>query len=440
MSEAQQNAEFELQGIAENFNGTESMLRMQQLLQQGADVNEEDTAGDTPLLLLCRAIEHDYRYLHDAHYAQAVDAAFELLLRHGADAMHENHSGCHAMFYMQSKPELLQKLQQKKLLPKELAMRIPYDTLALLRYMRLRVNQASCTSHEECLHYLSRIYCTPAYERVEKKLSNYLTRESARNIPKGAIGDCLAFLRLADTTKATAYVNNLVYWEHGEHFIEEIPAEVLRSLHRLQWNVSTEKLHQALKRLQVLLPREGEDMISCNSARPIIMVLQMLERLEGDAALPLIKEYTTSRDPEVAYHAYKLLLRQNQLPAPEPGELEQIFGIDPAAPLNANLTDTQRRIYECAKVDEAMRNADLSKISAAELKRVAGHFRSSELSPYANAVEMLLDNGSITTDPYIRQNAHRRYSELVSPAPRATCARYILEHPEQFKGKSPHTP
>lgn len=427
-----QQAELELLSICENFNGESSLPRIAELINSGINIDAQDSAGDTALLLLCRAIEMDYRYRHDAHFAQAVDKAFELILRGGANAMLENHSGCHAIFFLQSKPELLQKLQQQKLLPKELAIRIPYHTLALLRYMRLRAHQATCTTHPECLAYLKRVYCAPAYQRVEQKISGYLTRESAKNIPKGAIHDCLAFLRLADEQKATQFVNNLVYWEHGEHFIEEIPAEVLSSLHRLGWSVSTDKLHAARKRLHVLMPREGEDMISCNSARPLILVLEMIERQEGDAALPLITEYTQSRDPEVAYHAYRMLLRKRRLPAPDPKELEAAFGINPAAPQQASLSETQRRIYECAVVDLAMRKAELGNITAAQMKRVAGYYRDFGLTPYAEAVEMLLQDGAISTDAYVHQNAYRRYAELVSPAPRATCARFILEHPEHF--------
>lgn len=436
----QQQAEFELLSICENFDGESTLNRIQELLQSGVNIDVRDTAGDTALLLLCRAIELDYRYQHDAHYAQAVDKAFELLLSHGANAMHENDLGCHALFFLQSKPELLQQLQQKNLLPKELAIRIPYHTLALLRYMRLRVHQAGCTTHPQCLQYLSRVYCAPAYDRVEQKIRGYLTRESAKNIPKGAIHDCLAFLRLADSQKATQYVDNLVYWEHGEHFIEEIPAEVLNSLHRLRWQVNPAKLQSALKRLNVLLPREGEDMISCNSARPLTLVLEMLEYQDGEGTLPLITEYTNSRDPEVAYHAYKMLLRRQQLPAPEPAVLEKLFNINPAEPQKATINETQRRIYECAVVDEAMRRAKTDKLTAGQLQRVAGYFRASGLTPYAEAVEMLLQGDQLNTDAYACQSAFRRYAELVSPAPRATNARFILEHPEHFRTASAEHP
>ena len=205
-------AEHELLSLAENFQGAESLRQMVVLLQNGTNPNVKDSHGNTPLLWLCSSIEMDYRYRHDEHYAKAVDSAFAELLRHGADSMRENNHGCSAVFYLQSKPELLKKLQQENLLPKELSMRIPYDTLALMRYMKLRVKQAAYTSHEECLQYLSRKYCAPAYDRVEQKLDEYLNSESRNKIPEGAIEYGLAFLRLADSARAEAYVNNPCYF------------------------------------------------------------------------------------------------------------------------------------------------------------------------------------------------------------------------------------
>ena len=422
-------AEHELLSLAENFQGAESLRQMVVLLQNGTNPNVKDSHGNTPLLWLCSSIEMDYRYRHDEHYAKAVDSAFAELLRHGADSMRENNHGCSAVFYLQSKPELLKKLQQENLLPKELSMRIPYDTLALMRYMKLRVKQAAYTSHEECLQYLSRKYCAPAYDRVEQKLDEYLNSESRNKIPEGAIEYGLAFLRLADSARAEAYVNNLNYWQHSEHFIEEIPATVLATLHRLQWNVDAQKLNVAIRRLQTQLPAEGEDMISCNAARPMVHILEMLHRQEGDNVLPLVKEYTVCRDPELSYYAYRILLHRDNLPAPEAAEFEERFAtLGSPAQWPATLV----RIYECARVDEAMRKGATDELSTDELQRVEKHLRSMELSAHANAIAKLFTNGERSDDIYTKQAAYRRYQELVAPAPRPTLAKYILEHPELF--------
>ncbi len=433
---AQQQADLELLAVAENFGGKDSKQRIVDLLNKGANPNAEDSSGDTPLLLLCKTIEQDYRYLHDHHFAQSVNEMFELLLSQGANALHENQSGCNTIFFLQSKPELFDTLKQKNLIPKELAVRIPYETLALIRYMKLRVRQADLTKHEACKQYLSRKYCAPAYERVEKKLTFYLESESVERIPQGAPKTCLAFMRLADSERAHAYVANMVYWEHSEHFIEDIPLTILQALHDLNWQVDADKLHNALKRLQTLLPKEGEDMISCNSARPMILLLEMLEQQDEQGVMHLIREYATSRDPELAYHSYKILLKQNNLLSPD--ELEEAFNINTTATEAKKLPEPVRKVYECIKVDRAMRSADISAINAEMLIRVEKHYREMGLTPYADTVSALLENGELSQKPYVQQAAYRRYKELVSPAPGATLSQYILDHPEHFRIKNTH--
>ena len=54
--------EIELLSVAENFNGRQSLDEITALLQSGLNINAQDTEGNTPLLLLCRALELDYRY------------------------------------------------------------------------------------------------------------------------------------------------------------------------------------------------------------------------------------------------------------------------------------------------------------------------------------------------------------------------------------------
>lgn len=422
--------EIELLSVAENFNGRQSLDEITALLQSGLNINAQDTEGNTPLLLLCRALELDYRYNRDQHYAQAVDAAIILLLQHGADFMHENRKGCNAVFFFQSKPELLDKLTQQKLISKELAVRIPSEPLALARYVELRINQVQCSKHKACKDYLVRRYCAPAYDRVQKKLVGYLSEESAKRIPKNGIRDSLIFIHLADEERAAAYVESLIYWEHGEHFIEDIPMEVLRTLHETYWDIDTKLLYSALDRLNSLMPREGEDMISCNSAQPIKLVLEMLERQEGINIVPLLQQYTTSRDPDVAYQAYRLMLRQNNLPEPTPLQFEQYYNITPDNTII--LTEQQRRIYECARVDEAMRNADIHKVSLKEIQQAMLYMKEMGVTKHAAILARIIKNGNISTDTYLLKEAYIRYKELVSPAPRAAMARYIFDHAEQF--------
>lgn len=429
LTQAQLN-EIELLSLAENFNGSQTLEAMTQLLQSELNINTTDSEGNTPLLLLSRTIELDYRYNRDAHFARAVDAAFVLLLKHGADFMHENRKGCNAVFFLQSKPELLERLMQQKLISKELAIRIPNEPLALARYIELRINQVHCSKHQACKDYLIRRYCAPAYERVQKKLVAYLSEEAAKRIPKNAIRNCLIFIHLADKAKADEYVEQLIYWQHGEHFIEDIPMEVLKTLHENYWDIDTAHLYCALGRLNSLMPREGEDMISCNAALPIKLILEMLERQEGAAIIPLLQQYATSRDPEVAYQAYRLLLRQNNLPVPEPKVFEDFFNISPAD--TAALSLQQNRIYVCARVDEAMRNGCIQQISVQEIRQSITYMSEMGVTKHAAILAKLIKTGSICTDARLLKEAYIRYRELVSPAPRAVMGRYIYEHAEQF--------
>lgn len=408
---------------------------MKALLARGVDPNVKDMDGNTPLLLLCKALEMDYRYRNNPHYAQAVDKAVTLLLRNKANAMHENRYGCNAVFFLQSKPDLKSRLTAQKLIPKELAVRIPYEPRALRRYMQLRVEQAKHTTHQECLNYLSRRYCAPAYARVKEKLDAYLAQESGRNIPKGAIADCLAFMRLANEKEARAYVNDLVYWEHGEHFIEEIPAQLLSALIEIQWPVRSDKLRAAIKQLHYLLPKEGEEMISCSAARPMGELLELLLRVEGDNALWLIREYSANRDPELAYLAHRILLQRKGLPSPEPQELQSRLGFADGVP-PSGVTEQQLQLYTGAKVHHAMRSGNIDGVSEAEFRSAQEYYRSLGLDKHAAAIDMLFAEGALSQDPYTIQAAHHRYQELLSPAPGAVMARYILEHPEILKSPS----
>lgn len=415
--------------LAENFKGEETLRSMQKILRQGVNVNATDSEGNTPLLLLCRALEMDYRYRNNPHYAQAVDKAMILLLSNGANAMQENRSGCNAVFFLQSKPELQNTLKSKKLLPKELAVRIPYEPLALRRYMRLRVEQASLTTHRACREYLSRHYCAPAYARVKERLDSYLAQESGRNIPPGALKDCLAFLFLANEREARAFVNGLIYWEHGEHFIEEIPALMLSALNELHWPVKADRLRSAIRQLHCLLPKEGEEMISCSAAKPMGELLELLLHVEGESALGMVREYSRNRDPELAYLAYKILLRQRKLPIPEPQELEPYFDSAP----EGGVSDEQRLFYTTAKVDTAMRSGNIAGLTDADFRQAQQYYTDNGLERHAQAVEMLFSDGELSQDPYTIQAAHHRYMELLSPAPSAIMARYLLEHPEILK-------
>lgn len=420
-----------LLGITTRFTGSDALEALQTALLAGHSPHIEDSSGNTPLLCLCEALEMDYRYRTEPHFAQAVDAAIGLLLQHGADALHENKLGCNAVFYLQSKPLLLNQLKEKKLLPKDLAVRIPYEPAALSRYIRLRLGQAACTTHPECRQYLVRRYCAPAYDRAFELLQRYAKSETAKKIPPQALPDILSFLRLADTGRIEEHINNLPLWEHGEHFLEEVPGMFLSTLNRLEWEVKPGQLRKALHKLGSMLPRSAEEMIDCHASLPMGHILEMLYRQEGEKSLPDLRQYASSRDPELAYRALQLLLHRKSLPLPEPEELAKAFGL-PANGNSGSLPPLQRRLYECVLVDSAIRRNDFSQVDAAMLHRVQEAWRDMGLHAQANALTPLMNDGAMAADPYVLHATHNAYMEQPAPSPRMVIARYILEHPEMF--------
>lgn len=423
--------EQQLLDLAANFNGSESLERMLAALQRGNAPNTQDTAGNTPLLYLCEALEMDYRYRTEPHYAQAIDGAIAALLRRGADALHENKQGCNALFYMQSKPALLARLKEEKLLPKDLAVRIPYEPAALGRYMRLRVEQAECTTHSECKQYLARRYCMPAYDRAFSLLQQYLKAETGKKIPPNALEDTLAFLRLADVARAESYIDSLPLWEHGEHFLEEVPGMLLSALNQTHWRVKPGQLRCALKKLGSMLPRSAEEMIDCHAALPMSRILEMLYRQEGEKALPDIRRHISSRDADLAYSALRLLLQREGLPLPEPEGFARCFGCAEGAGTEG-MTALQRRLYECVLADTAMRLNDFANVDANMLRRAKEAWTDMGLASQAKLLDAILTDEGITADAFALAAASNAYNELPAPSLRTVLARYILDCPETF--------
>lgn len=415
--------------LTSDFSGQSSLEKLRVLLERGDAPDEEDPEGNTPLLYMCRPLEMDYRYRTDPLFQQAVDQSIVELLHHGADALHENRQGCNALFFLQSKPQLMLRLEKEDLLPRELAIRIPHEEGALRRYIQLRVAQASCTVHEESLSYLSRRYCAPAYERVLALVQRYLSAESARRVPPGMLKDCLAFLRLASPEQAHRFVNGLSLWEHGEHFLEEIPELLLRSLDELNWEVDPQKLRRALGKLDSMLPQSPDDMIDCNASLPIGHLLEMLMRREGDAITPLLEHYADSPDPSMAYAALRLLLQHRQLPLPESASLRDFYRTEGGGEA---LTEAQNLLLKSVLMDEAVREATLEKLDAQTLALAGSFFRRLGLRPQAELLEQLQEGGELVVGEEGLRLISKRYDELPGMPPRVVLSRYILENPQLF--------
>ncbi len=427
---AMTEVEWEQHVLAEacaTFRGEASLSIIREQLKNGVDPNLRSMGDETPLLLLCHALELDYRYRSEPSYRAAVKEAITLLLQHGADPLLENELGCNAVFYIEGKPELAKKLAEAELLPRELSLRIPSGGAALTRYIRKRAAQAKLTRHEGSQAYLSRRYCAPAYDRVFERLQRYLRAESSAHLPPSALRDCLAFLRVADRKRIEEWVNQNPLWEHSEHFLEEIPERFLAALCELDWAVEPSRLTAALSKLDTMLPKTKDDMIECFAGIPMSQLLAMLNTVDPAAAEPLLNDYATSRDSTLAGEALCLLLERQGLPRPEPRELEKRL-----APLGADgaLSPEQQNLFELSLVDAAAGSADWTGVDAATARRVQAELRRMNLAHHADLLSLLIENNSITSDADALAEVRSAWSDPAVPSPQALMARTLLQHPE----------
>ncbi len=418
------------QALAEacaSFRGDASLATIRELLEKGVDANVRTSGDETPLLLLCHALELDYRFRSEPSFRKTLKEAITLMLRHGADPLMENEAGCNAIFYIEGKPELVKKLAEAQLLPRELALRIPSGGAALTRYIRKRAAQAKLTRHEGSLAYLSRRYCAPAYDRVFERLQRYLRAESSAHLPPSALRDCLAFLRVADRKRIEEWVNLNPLWEHSEHFLEEIPERFLAALCELNWSVESARLRLALDKLDTMLPKAQEDMIECFAGIPMSQLLRMLVTADAAAAAPLLQSYADSRDSTLAAEALCLQLEQKRLPRPEPQVLEARL-----QPLSkeGTLSPEQSNLLELARVDAAASSANWAGVDAAMARRVQEELRRLGLTHHADLLSLLIENDSITTDADALAEVRSAWSDPAVPSPQVVMARCLLQHPE----------
>lgn len=375
---------------------------------------EEDEQKDSLLLTLSRAAHN----MPSATRAQLLDPVIKELLRLGHDPLEENEQGCNAVFYLAGIPELYRQLTAEDLLPRELALRIPHDEGALLRYMRLRNNQANLARAAGSHEYLVRRYCAPAYARAERLLRSYMGATSLTRLPHEAMTDCLSFMMLANPRAAQNYINSLTYWEHGEHFLEEIPAHLLATLHQLEWSVDPVQLRRALDKLGTLLPESKDDMIECAASVPMARILEMLTRMEGSGAMPELEKYAAAFDPEIVHSA--LLLQMKLLGIPRPGD--EAF---------KNITIPEiAEVREALAVDEAIRKGHMEQLNAARLIQAAGVLRKHQMPHHAEMMAGIVENDQIVLRPELRPAFRTRYEELREASPHVVLLRYLIGHKE----------
>lgn len=380
-----------------------------------------EATGDTQLLWLCGLVANNPEAL------PTLRPMIEAQLRRGADVSLENSEGCSAMFYLHSQPELLQQLQEAKLIKRtEPPVDIPGTEHALAAYIRQRVHQSQLAPTPGSRSYLINRYCKPAARPARALLRRYMTAESLRRIPAGALGNCLAFLRMAAPDETYALIDSLPLWQHGEHFLEEIPDALLAELCEQEWPVSPGRLRQALHKLDSMLPATAEDMIDCAAAAPMGNLLTMLVQQEGARALPDLRKYEKSRDPELVQTCLRLRLRLQGLTPPDEA---------------AEVPEELQPMREALLADAALHHGTAEELTAERLRQAALCLRRHDLPRHARLLEEMLtpDGESAVTEDTL-PSLRVRYEELEEQTPRIVLLRYLQEHPELMQGMKPAEP
>lgn len=375
---------------------------------------EADAHGDTLLIRLCRLAS-----TMPPEQRQHLQPLIATLLNAGANPLAENNSGCNAMFYINGMPELMQELEKECRLPRELTLRIPYDTSALLRYMRLRSAQQRHAIAPGSKAYMLRRYCKPAYQRAENLFRHYMAQDSLRHIPDGALGDCLDFMRVAEPEKTYGYINGLNYWEHGEHFLEEMPGLLLRDLHRLNWPVNPGNLRLALQKLHSMLPTSKDDMIDCDAAGPMIQLLHLLTAQEGIRAMDDVRKCTEAHDPNLAQAALRLQMKLAGLTPPDEIDTQ-----------HNNLPEELNDIRATLRTDAALRYCEPDIITGEMLQQAIKCCRQHGMPLRAELLQTLQEDKRLPLTPAAMPAISTAYNEIRESSPSVVLLRYLLEHPQ----------
>lgn len=378
---------------------------------------EENSQGDTLLITAARAAYA----MPSAARIQLMEPLLLQLLKQGYDPLHENKLGCNAVFYLAGMPEFYQRITAENLLPRELSLRIPHEEGALLRYMKQRNNQALLSKSAGSHNYLTRRYCTPALERAQRLLQNYLGATTVSRIPEGALGDCLTFMHLASPQAAEGFINSLTLWEHGEHFLEEIPALLLDTLHSMGWKVDPTLLRKALHKLGTLLPVSKDDMIECAASAPMSKILEMLTQREGIGAMPELQQYAAAFDPEIVHTALALQMKLKGIPLPWDATFARLSSPD------------LQEIRDALRADAAIRRGRMDSVTGAQLLAAAAIIRKHGMPKHAEMMEGIVENEQIILRPELRPAFRTRYEELRESAPQVEMLRFIMNHEEILK-------
>ncbi|MGN0828745.1 MAG: hypothetical protein ACI4PZ_03390 [Akkermansia sp.] len=375
---------------------------------------EPDAEGNTPLLRWSAAAARDPKA------ARLLEPLIVWQLQEGASPLSENAQGCNALFYLHAMPAFLARLQQAKLLPPVLALRLPREEAALQRYISLRAAQVALAPAEGSLRYLSTQYGLPAYNRARALLRHYLALDTLRRVPPRGLADTLAFLRMADAERAYAFIEGLNLWQHGEHFLEEVPAQLLEELRAQHWRVAPGKLRQALNKLATMLPASRDEMIDCYAAAPMTALLEMLVDQEGERALPDLLHYAQSYDPELVQACLRLQLR--------------LRGITPPDELAPPADEEQRALRAALLTDAALHRGCVGDWDPVLLPDAIRALRTHQLPQHAALLESLTnEQGKLCVTEEGLPLLRARYDALQEESPRSVILRALLRRDDETK-------
>lgn len=389
------------------------------------------SAADPELINNCRKLASTPDLPEHERLSLIIEITTALQL--GSDPQAEDAEGNSAMLYLSTTPNILQALQDTGLL-KNLRTEQPLPTSreGFLRLLRTRSHQLQKGLPEASLAYLQRYSLQPAAKTARQMLDDMLRAPLATRHSPAALADCLSFLRAQDETKAQELITTLPYWEHGEHFLESSPGQLLEVLHELRWPVPADKLKQAISKLDSMLPSSPEDMIDCNAAHPLALLLDMLVRQEGNAAWDLVSPYMDSSDPEMACAALVLDLHRRGLPGPDAADLRPYLGnLDGDAALQLS-----ELILAC-QIDQLINREQTHLLDTERLRRGVTALHKIGAHAHAAIISKHLEQEEQVGYSAMLRQLCQEYNYLNTESTRLQAARFILAHPQLFRQTAP---